>query len=138
MFVLDTCLVSEFTKKLPNPGVMAWMRRQVESDLLITTMTLGEVVKGIERLTTGPKRSELEHWYANDLLVRFRGRIQSLDEAAASEWGKLCARLELSGLRMPAVDSQIAAVCLLRGAQLVTRNESDFTSSGVKTVNPWT
>ena len=91
-------------------------------------MALGEVVKG----------SELEHWYANDLLVRFRGRIQSLDEAAASEWGKLCARLELSGLRMPAVDSQIAAVCLLRGAQLVTRNESDFTSSGVNTVNPWT
>ena len=53
MFVLDTCFVSEFTKKKPNPGVLSWIRQQKESDLLITTMTLGESVKGIERLPQG-------------------------------------------------------------------------------------
>ena len=138
MFVLDTCFVSEFTKKQPNPGVLSWIRQQQESYLLITTMTLGELVKGIERLPQGKRRLDLENWYANDLLVRFEGRIQSLDEAAGYEWGKLCARLEQAGTPMPAVDSQIAAVCLLRGAELVTRNEADFTHSGVKIVNPWT
>lgn len=138
MFVLDTCLVSEFTKGLPNAGVLAWMRQQVESELWLTTMTLGEVVKGIERLPLSTKRMELEHWYAHDLLVRFQGRIQSLDEATSYEWGKLCARLELAGTPMPAVDSQIAAVCLLRGAVLVTRNEADFVNAGVKIINPWT
>jgi toxin FitB len=75
MFVLDTCLVSEFAKKSPNPGVLAWIKQQVESELLITTVTLGEVVKGIESLPQGKKRSELEHWYANGLLIRFHGRI---------------------------------------------------------------
>jgi predicted nucleic acid-binding protein len=138
MFVLDTCLVSEFTKKTPDPGVLEWIRQQAESDLFITTVTLGEVVKGIERLPQGKKRSELEHWYANDLLVRFHGRIQSIDEAAGYEWGRLCARLELAGTPMPAVDSQIAAICILHGADLVTRNEADFVNSGVKVVNPWT
>lgn len=138
MFVLDTCLVSEFAKKAPNTGVVNWMRQQVEADLLITTMTLGEVVKGIHRLPLGQKRSDLEQWYANDLIVRFQGRIHSLDEAVGYEWGKLCARLELAGTAMPAVDSQIAAVCLLLGASLVTRNVADFAHCGVKLVNPWT
>ena len=138
MFVLDTCLVSEFARKAPNPGVVAWMRQQVEAELMLTTMTLGEVVKGIERLPPGPKRTELEAWFSNDLLHRFRGRIYSLDTAASYEWGKLCARLELSGTPMPAVDSQIAAVCVLLGADVVTRNESDFANSGVKVINPWT
>ena len=94
MFVLDTCLVSEFARKAPNPGVVAWMRQQVEAELMLTTMTLGEVVKGIERLPPGPKRTELEAWFSNDLLHRFRGRIYSLDTAASYEWGKLCARLD--------------------------------------------
>ena len=138
MFVLDTCLVSEFARKSPNLGVVAWLRQQVETELLITTMTLGEIVKGIERLPLSQKRTELETWFATDLLPRFRGRIQSLDEAASYERGRLCARLELSGTPMPAVDSQIAAVCLLRGADIVTRNVSDFAQSGVRVVNPWT
>ena len=28
MFVLDTCLVSEFVKKTPNAGVLAWLNQQ--------------------------------------------------------------------------------------------------------------
>ena len=138
MFVLDTCLVSEFARKMPNSGVVAWIRQQVETELVLTTMTLGEVVKGIERLPPGQTRTELESWLSNDLIHRFRGRIHSFDTAASFEWGKLCARLELSGTPMPAVDSQIAAVCVLLGADVVTRNESDFANSGVKVINPWT
>lgn len=114
------------------------MRQQVEAELVLTAMTLGEIVKGIERLPLGQKRSDLEFWFANGLLRRFRGRIYSLDTAASYEWGKLCARLELSGTPMPAVDSQIAAVGVLLGAEVVTRNEADFAHSGVKVINPWT
>jgi predicted nucleic acid-binding protein len=137
MFVLDTCFISEFARKVPNTGVVAWIGQQSETDLLITTITLGEVAKGIELLPIGPKRSSLEIWYANDLMQRFNGRIQSFDEAAAFEWGRLSARLALSGTPMPAIDSQIAAICLLRGAALVTRNVADFARSGVTIVNPW-
>lgn len=138
MFVLDTCLVSEFTRKELNPGVVAWMGQQLESDLWITTLTLGELAKGIERLPLGKKRSDLEVWLANDLLLRFQGRILVFDELASFEWGRLCARLESAGQMMPAVDSQIAAICLLHGASIVTRNHADFANSGVQVVNPWT
>ena len=118
--------------------MIAWLAQQQISDLLITTLTLGELVKGIERLPPGQKRTELEIWLANDLLQRFHGHIASFDEAASFQWGRLCAHLESSGLMMPAVDSQIAAVCLLHGADIVTRNATDFIHSGVKVVNPWT
>ncbi len=138
MFVLDTCFVSEFEKEPPNPGVIEWTEQQVESDLWLTTMTLGEVVKGILRLPAGKKRTGLEIWYAKDLLRRFAGRILGFDEASAHEWGGLCARLERAGAQMPAVDSQIAAICLRHDAVLVTRNTEDFVRSGISMVNPWT
>ncbi len=120
MFVLDTCFVSEFTRKTPNSGVIGWLDQQVVSDLLITTLTLGEIAKGIERLPMSQKRTDLEIWLAHDLLARFAGRIVSFDEAASFEWGRLCARLEMGGFMLPAVDSQIAAICLLRGAEIVS------------------
>lgn len=138
MFVLDTCFVSEFTRKTPDSGVIEWLDQQVPSDLLITTLTLGEIAKGIERLPMSQKRTDLEIWLTHDLLVRFAGRIVSFDEAAGFEWGRLCARLEMAGFMMPAVDSQIAAICLLRRAEIVTRNAADFAHSGVTVVNPWT
>ena len=133
MFLLDTCFVSEFTRKTPDPGFIAWLDQQAPSDLLITTLTLGEIAKGIERLPMSRKRTDLEIWFTQDLLARFAGRIVSFDEAAGFEWGRLCARLEMGGFMMPAVDSQIAAICLLRGADL-----ADFAHSGVRVVNPWT
>ncbi|MDZ4286776.1 MAG: type II toxin-antitoxin system VapC family toxin [Prosthecobacter sp.] len=137
MFVLDTCVVSEFVKTVPNSGVLAWLKAQKEEDLLITTLTLGELLKGIERLPQGPKRSNLEAWFHFDLMIRFHNRIIAFDQVASFEWGRLCARLVMSGLPMPAVDSQIAAICLSRAASLVTRNTSDFVASGVPIINPW-
>lgn len=138
MTVLDTCLVSEFVKKIPNPGVLAWLAFQREEELFITSLALGELVKGIERLPTGPKRTALEAWLQKDLGIRFQGRILAFDTAAAHEWGRLCAQLEAQGIRMPAVDSQIAAICLHHRAAIVTRNVNDFIRSGVQVVNPWT
>lgn len=137
MFVLDTCLVSESVRKTPNTGVMQWIGTQRSEDLWLTTLTLGELVKGIQRLPSESKRSDLEHWYAQDLMARFRGRIQGLDDGVAFEWGRLCARLESAGTPMPAVDSQIAAVCLYLGATLVTRNVAEFRHAGVQVLNPW-
>jgi predicted nucleic acid-binding protein len=49
----------------------------------------------------------------------------------------LTAGLEKQGRRMPAIDSLIAATCLQRRLDLVTRNESDFAHSGVMVINPW-
>ena len=64
--------------------------------------------------------------------------VSEFDQAASREWGRLCAQMDLSGHPMPAVDAQIAAVCLLHGAAIVTRNEKHFANSGVQVVNPWT
>jgi toxin FitB len=138
MFVLDTCRVSEFVKKLPNDGVLHWMASENEGDLFLTSLTLGEVIKGIERLPLGKRRNELADWCETQLRRRFQNRILNFDENAGMTWGRLCARMEKLGYRMPAVDSQIAAVCSFYGATLVTRNVADFKDSGIAILNPWT
>lgn len=34
-------------------------------------------------------------------------------------------------------DAQIAAICLVRGAALATRNVAVFRDTGIKIINPW-
>jgi predicted nucleic acid-binding protein len=38
---------------------------------------------------------------------------------------------------MPAIDSLIAATALQNEMVLVTRNEKDFSHSGIEILNPW-
>jgi predicted nucleic acid-binding protein len=71
------------------------------------------------------------------LLVRFSGRILPIDLDVMLIWGKLTGVLELTGGKMGAMDSLIAAIALHGNLTLVTRNEGDFRHAGVKIVNPW-
>ncbi len=38
---------------------------------------------------------------------------------------------------IPRADAQIAAICRATGANLATRNVTDFTGAGVEIINPW-
>ena len=52
-FLLDTCVISEFTKKLPHPNALRWMQSQDDADIFVSSVTVGELRKGIERLPPG-------------------------------------------------------------------------------------
>jgi toxin FitB len=136
-YLLDTNVISEFRKPRPDPNVLAWLE-QVDSDLVhLSVITVGELQKGIARLTDENRRRLLQAWLREDLLVRFAGRIALLDVDVLLRWGNMLARLEQSGLTMSAVDSLIAAIALHGGFVLVTRNERDFANTGVEILNPW-
>ena len=47
-FLLDTNVVSEWSKAQPNSQVIEWVERQSSSDLAVSAMTLAEVHYGIE------------------------------------------------------------------------------------------
>lgn len=79
----------------------------------------------------------LKDWLEDDLLIRFRDKILSIDTPVMLVWGQLVADLERQGKPMPAVDSMIAATCLQGRLALVTRNETNFVHSGVTVINPW-
>jgi tRNA(fMet)-specific endonuclease VapC len=136
-YLLDTCVISELVAKQPNPRVLEWVDTLDADGIYISVITVGEITKGIEKLPNSKRRQELSDWLENELLIRFQDNMIELDVNILIQWGKLNARLEISGQRAPAIDSLIAATALEHELILVTRNVSDFEGTGVEILNPW-
>jgi toxin FitB len=136
-FLLDTNVVSEWTKPRPNPGVIDWLANVNEDSVYLSVVTLAELRHGIERLSPGKRRIQLEEWLRADLPLRFEHRILPVDAAIADEWGHLVARRESKGRPIHAMDALIAATAEVHSLTLVTRNASDFAQSAKSIVNPW-
>jgi toxin FitB len=137
-FLLDTNVVSEWTKPHPNRGVIEWLTKVNEDDVFLSVVTFAELRHGIERLPPSARRKRLDDWLRNELPTRFEGRIALVDGAVADEWGRLVARHEAAGRPIHAMDALIAATAQVHGLTLVTRNVSDFKASLKSMLNPWT
>jgi toxin FitB len=137
-FLLDTNVVSEWTKPHPNRGVIEWLTKVNEDDVFLSVVTFAELRHGIERLPPSARRKRLDDWLRNELPTRFEGRIALVDGAVADEWGRLVARHEAAGRPIHAMDALIAATAQVHGLTLVTRNASDFKASLKSMLNPWT
>jgi tRNA(fMet)-specific endonuclease VapC len=136
-YLLDTCVISELVSKHPNPKVVDFVDSLDSDEVFLSVITIGEITKGVEKLPKSKRKLELHSWLKENLLVRFDGRIIPLDTEVLMEWGILIARLESTGITLPAIDSLIAATTLMHKLTLVTRNVDDFISTGIMIVNPW-
>jgi predicted nucleic acid-binding protein len=137
-YLLDTCVISEYTRREPSLKVIHWVDDLDESNLFLSVITIGEIKKGIERLPAGSNRKQdLALWLNNGLLERFSGRIYPLTVEILLRWGTLYAGVEASGQTVSTLDSLIAAIALFHHAILVTRNEDHFRPTRVEIVNPW-
>lgn len=136
-FLLDTNVVSEWMKPRPDPGVVAWLEEADEDRVFLSVVTLTELRYGTERLDQGKKRSRLEDWLERELLIRFEGRILSVDIAVADACGRVVARGEVLGRRIDTMDAFLAATAEVHNMTLVTRNASDFAAILNRVVNPW-
>jgi len=137
-FLLDTNVVSEWTKPRPNAGVVEWLARVEEDEVFLSVVTVAEIRHGIERLPAGDRRRRLDEWLRNDLALRFEGRIIGVGGAIADEWGRMIARREVRGRPMSAMDALIAATAQVHDLTVVTRNAADFQASVKNVMNPWT
>jgi len=54
-YLLDTCVISEMTKKRPSAKVLTWLNAQEELTLFLSVITLGELQKGVSKLPTSRK-----------------------------------------------------------------------------------
>lgn len=136
-WLLDTCVISEATKKAPQPRVVAWLDEQNEAEFYLSVLTLGEIEKGIARLRHSQQKRRLVHWLRSEVVARFAGRILSVDEEVARVWGRMLADAETRGRSLPTVDSLIAATAVVRHLVVVTRNTSDMRATGVEILDPW-
>ena len=136
-YLLDTNVVSELIAKQPFQPVLDWVDAQDPSSLYLSVITIGELQKGVAKLSDSNRKDGLQSWITNDLLSRFQGHILSFDLETSLTWGDLVGRLAHVGRPLAALDSLIAAIARYHHCTIATRNEGDFADTGVDVINPW-
>lgn len=137
MILLDTCVISETLKPIPDTNVINWIASLPDDLIYIPSIVIGELKKGIELLPDSKKKNSLNVWF-EQFRDRFQGRILDFNEDLALTWGFLQAKLKLKGTSIPAIDGQIASYAKKHNAVLATRNVSDFKAAEINLFNPWT
>lgn len=133
-FLLDTNVVSELRRKQPDPRVLRWFEQVGDDKLYLSVLTIGEIRRGIDRLTDPVQQSRLNDWLENVLLPWLGSHLLPVELAIADRWGRLCAA---AARPLPTIDSLLAATALEHGLILVTRNLGDFDLPGIRVINPW-
>ena len=135
-YLLDTNIVSNVTRSAPSESLLAWMAEQVDDDLFISSLTVGEIRRGILEKPAGRGRDRLEAWFAGPEgpPALFAGRVLPFDQGAGLVWAVLMAQGRAEGRPRSALDTIIAATAEVNGCIVVTDNERDF--PGVETFNP--
>lgn len=137
MIVLDTNILSELMRPIPEPRVVAWLAAQPAASVFVTTVTQAELLYGVAVLPAGRRRVKREGAVAGMLQEDFAGRLLPFDGAAAHAYAAIAAERRLAGRPISQFDAQIAAICRSRAADLATRNTADFEGCGIQVVNPW-
>ena len=136
-YLLDTCVISEMIKSNPNRNVINWITSCQENSFYLSVLTIGEIQKGISKLSESKRKNELQSWIDNELRERFSGKILDINTEVAKVWGKIQGNSEKQGITIPAIDSLIAATGIFYGLIVVTRNIVDMENTGVSLLNPW-
>ena len=84
-FMLDTNVVSEWTKPRPDSGVVDWLAQIDEDAVFLSVVTFAELRHGIERLPASKRRKQLDEWLRGELPLRFEQRILRVDGAVVDE-----------------------------------------------------
>jgi toxin FitB len=137
-YLLDTNVVSELIRRPIAPRLGEWMNDQADSDLYLASVTLGQMIRGAERLPEGRHRQTLENWLTNVLLPRFKGRVLAFDRETATIWGRILGQGDRQGRPRPIIDAQISATAIRHHLILATRNIADHDGMGAQLLNPWT
>jgi predicted nucleic acid-binding protein len=135
LIFLDTNVVSESLKKVPDSAVMAWLVRH-DAEIALPTVTIAEIAFGIHKIRPDDRADRLERGLS-DWRRRFAGRIFPLTEQAALAYGEIMGDAKRRGRGMSGPDGMIAAISKVNGGRLATRNVGDFAVTGLTLVSPW-
>lgn len=104
------------------------------ADLYLSVQTIGEIRRGVENIRARGDQAQaarLETWL-NLIVDEYADRILVFDTDCAQVWGRL-----MSPHASNPVDKQIAAIALIHGLEVVTRNVQNFSIAGVNVLNPF-
>jgi predicted nucleic acid-binding protein len=136
MIVLDTNIVSELEKPRPDAFVHRWFASTGIENTYLCGPVIMEKAYGAEkhRLKSGSERYVVS---LKKLRGEYADRTLPLDSAASELAGRLRAIRESRGRPLSIGDAMIAAICIVYGATLATRNVRDFDGLDLKLVNPF-
>ena len=135
-YLLDTNVLSELNRARPDPHVKRWVEQLGHADAALSTITFGEIQKGILKLHPGARRTFLARWL-QELPRQYRGRVFSVSVRVAKVWGELEYDARRTGRALAVPDGLLIATAAVHDLILVTRNERDCRGRGVDTLNPW-
>ena len=122
VYLLDTNIVSEFSKEKPNPKVLALYEAR-KSLCAISSITWQELVYGVTRMPEGHRKNSISVFIEN---LKNNITIIPYDEFSASICGQAMGQFSKNGRPLPISDTQIAATAMSNGMVLVTHNTADF------------
>jgi predicted nucleic acid-binding protein len=137
MIILDTNILSEFSKPRMDVNVSRWFERQDIASLSLCTIVVMEQVYGAELFLKRSGSDRYYHVFERLARERFQNRVIEWTIEAASLTGQLRARRESIGRAMSVQDAMIAAICLSSDATLATRNTKDFAGLDLRLLNPF-
>ena len=135
--MLDTNIVSELMKTRADENVLTWLKSVQLEELYLSTLSVAEMSRGIEKLTSDAKQKRLRQALAA-IRRTFGGRILEFDYASAAQFGRLSARNERQGLPMHPFDALLLAVAERHNFEMVTRNTKHFVGrTALNLLNPF-
>ena len=137
MIVLDTNVISEVMKPRSDAAVEQWLDQQRAGTLYMAATTLCELLAGVAILPAGRRRDRMREMLDRFVESYFDHRVLPFDREGAEAYAGVVQRARANGYRIAIADGQIAAVALVAGFAVATRDTAPFVAAGLKTINPW-
>ena len=137
MILIDTNVVSETMRPLPEPKVVAWLDAQAAETLYLSTVSLAELLLGVAMLPEGRRKIALGLDLVQKAALLFSERILPFDVEAAKAYATLMSRAERSGRRIGVADGEIAAIAVTHRFSVATRDTGPFRAAGIDVIDPW-
>ncbi len=130
MYLLDTNIISYWMRG--DNRVIDRIKKQSPSNLALSTVTLAEILYGIEKSPMKKKERRLKIKQISSLLG-----LYPFDEAAAGEYAVIRTQLEREGMVISERDTQIASIAIANKLTVVTHNVKEFGRIGELKVEDW-
>ena len=114
MIALDTSVISELARPVPDPGVLSWLDSLDVAEVVTTAVTAAELRYGVARLPASHRKRELTAVIRGILTEDFQGRVLPFDERASVQYAEIVTGRERAG-RIGVADAQIDVACAAAG-----------------------
>ncbi len=132
--LVDTNVVSELTKAVPDPKVLSFLVENEE--LWFSSIVLHELEMGIELLPRGNRRDKIQTALFA-FIAQYGNRILAVGVAEAKQAAIYRAQMRRTGRELELGNALIAGTAKVNNLSIATRNVRDFAGLAIEIVNPW-